>query len=130
MICLAVVSRVTLSVGGYGAPAFMLDIFNLADQSSPGTVYFARLWAGRDIVLGLFLITARRSYVLPALLLCVCVECFDLVSIGLAFAGSVFTVDNALSQSSTVFAALVPELIAVVLIARRRGAAALAPVAG
>ena len=79
--------------------------------------YIIRVWAIRDIVLAVIVALANRGNVKTLLLACIIIDITDTISAQLSGAAGLFGASETWSLKLTAIAALVPELIALVILA-------------
>jgi hypothetical protein len=82
--------------------------------------YIIRVWAIRDIVLAVIVAFANRSTVQTLLLACVAIDATDIMSAHLSSVAGLFNASETWSLKLTAIAALVPELMALVLLTIRK----------
>ena len=110
--------RLSLAAFGYGAPELLMASLGAPAESNPQMPYIVRVWAIRDIVLGLLVITSSRATLRPLLVACVAIDTTDIISALLAGAAGQFDFAQTLGLMSTAIAALLPECAALWLMSR------------
>ena len=117
--------RFAIAALGYFFPAFSTQIYGFDFEPQDPVWYFVRVWAGRDMIISLLVLTSRRDYLVPLLVACIGVEISDLVSSYLAYQSGALDADHYVAQLWTIIApALAPETLALLLILRARAKAA------
>jgi hypothetical protein len=79
--------------------------------------YLVRVWAVRDIVIAVIVAFADRSIVKTLLLACVAIDATDIFSAHLSGTAGLFNASETWSLKLTAIAALIPEVIALALLA-------------
>jgi hypothetical protein len=114
LMCLV---RFSLSAIGYADPLWLMQQLNISIDSNIQMPYIIRVWAIRDIVLAVIVALANRGSVKTLLLACVAIDTTDIISAHLSGTARLFSASETWSLKLTAIAALVPELIALVLLA-------------
>jgi hypothetical protein len=112
--------RFGLGLIGYIEPYWLMEQLGAPAVSNIQMPYIIRVWAIRDIVLTVLVISAQGSSVTKLLLACIAIDLTDIVSAHLSGTAGLFSVAETWSLQLTAIAALVPELIALVLLVARR----------
>jgi len=117
LIGVACLVRFSLGAVAYLAPMWLLGLDPVAGTES--VPYFVRIYAVRDIVLAVLLVSATPNYVVPLLIGCIVVDGGDLLAVILAGASGAATSGEtvALVGLSTAFVTI--QAIALHLIRRR-----------
>lgn len=102
----------------YLSPTAAFDGFGMTQEPTSVANYLVRVWAGRDVVIALLVLTARAVYLKRLLIGCIAIECSDFAAATLAHTSGIFTMDQLMAQYATIIAAFVPEAIALALIFR------------
>lgn len=108
--------RFSLSAVGYIDPLWLMAQLNTPIDSNIQMPYIIRVWAIRDIVLATIVATADRRNVRTLLLACIAIDATDVVSAHLSSVAGLFNISDTRSLQLTAIAALIPEIIALVLI--------------
>lgn len=108
--------RFSLSAVGYADPQWLMGQLSIPIDSNIQMPYIVRVWAIRDIVLAVVVAAANRNTVKTLLLACIAIDATDIVSAHLSGAAGLFNIAETWSLKLTATAALVPELIALVLL--------------
>ena len=108
--------RFSLSAVGYIDPLWLIAQLNTPIDSNIQMPYIIRVWAIRDIVLAIIVATADRRNVRTLLLACIAIDATDVVSAHLSGVAGLFNISDTRSLQLTAIAALIPEIIALVLI--------------
>jgi hypothetical protein len=108
--------RFGVSAVGYIDPLWLMAQFNIPLDSNIQMPYIIRVWAIRDIVLATIVAIADRSSVRTLLLACITIDATDIMSAHLSRAAGLFDAAETRSFQLTAVAALIPEIIALVLI--------------
>lgn len=108
--------RFSLSAVGYIDPLWLMAQLNTPIDSNIQMPYIIRVWAIRDIVLATIVATADRRNVRTLLLACIAIDATDVVSAHLSGVAGLFNISDTRSLQLTAIAALIPEIIALVLI--------------
>ena len=116
LIGLMCLIRFSLSAVGYVDPLWLMAQFNIPIDSNIQMPYIIRVWAIRDIVLAIVVATADRRNVITLLLACIAIDATDVVSAHLSGVAGLFNISDTRSLQLTAIAALIPEIIALVLI--------------
>ncbi|MGI0495471.1 hypothetical protein ACN4EG_27150 [Alkalinema pantanalense CENA528] len=116
LIGLMCLIRFSLSAVGYADPQWLMGQLSIPIDSNIQMPYIVRVWAIRDIVLAVVVAAANRNTVKTLLLACIAIDATDIVSAHLSGAAGLFNIAETWSLKLTATAALVPELIALVLL--------------
>ncbi|NJM00211.1 MAG: hypothetical protein HC840_32565 [Leptolyngbyaceae cyanobacterium RM2_2_4] len=116
LIGLMCLIRFSLSAVGYADPQWLMGQLSIPIDSNIQMPYIVRVWAIRDIVFAVVVAAANRSTVKTLLLACIAIDVTDIVSAHLSGAAGLFNTSEIWSLKLTAIAALVPELIALVLL--------------
>jgi hypothetical protein len=116
LIGLMCLIRFSLSAVGYVEPTWLMEQLSIPIDSNIQMPYIVRVWAIRDIVLAVIVASANRSTVRMLLLACVAIDTTDIMSAHLSGIAGLFNASETWSLKFTAIAALVPELMALVLL--------------
>lgn len=116
LIGLMCLIRLSLSGLGYADPLWLMQKLSISIDSNIQMPYIIRVWAIRDIVLAVIVALANRGSVRTLLLACIAIDTTDIISAHLSGAAGLFSVSETWSLKLTAIAALVPELMALVLL--------------
>ncbi len=116
LIGLMCLIRFSLSAIGYADPLWLMQQLNIPSDANLQMPYIIRVWAVRDIVLAVLVALADKQSVKPLLLACMAIDTTDILSAHLSSAAGLFSPSETWSLQLTAIAALVPELIAWVLL--------------
>lgn len=120
LLLIMVVGRGTVAALSYFAPELAMEIYGFNFRPSDPVWYFIRVWAGRDIILSLLVLTSRPHYLVPLLIACLGVEASDLVAASLGYASGALDAAHFQAQLVTILApAMIPEAMALFFIVRR-----------
>lgn len=117
LIGLMCLIRFSLSAVGYADPVWLMEQLNIPIDSNIQMPYLVRVWAVRDIVLAMIVAFADRSTVKPLLLACIVIDATDILSAHLSGLAGLFNASESWSLKLTAIAALVPEIMALALLA-------------
>lgn len=117
LMCLV---RFSLSAVGYADPQWLMEQLSIPIDSNIQMPYIIRVWAIRDIVIAVLVVFANRTTVRSLLLACVAIDATDIVSAHLSGVAGLFNASETWSLKLTAIAALVPELMALVLLTLRK----------
>jgi hypothetical protein len=120
LIGLMCLIRFSLSAVGYGDPLWLMEQLSIPIDSNIQMPYIIRVWAIRDIVLAVIVAFANRSTVKTLLLACIAIDTTDIMSAHLSGLAGLFNASETWSFKLTAIAALVPELMALVLLTIRK----------
>lgn len=120
LIGLMCLIRFSLSAVGYADPLWLMEQLSIPIDSNIQMPYIIRVWAIRDIVLAVIVVFAKRSTVQPLLLACAAIDATDIISAHLSGVAGLFSASETWSLKLTAIAALVPELMALVLLTIRK----------
>jgi hypothetical protein len=120
LIGLMCLIRFSLSAVGYADPLWLMEQLSIPIDSNIQMPYIIRVWAIRDIVLAVIVAFANRSTVQTLLLACVAIDDTDIMSAHLSDVAGLFNASETWSLKLTAIAALVPELMALVLLTIRK----------
>jgi hypothetical protein len=113
LMCLV---RFSMSAVGYVDPLWLMAQLNISIDANIQMPYIIRVWAIRDIVLAIIVAIADQRAVMTLLLACIAIDTTDVISAHLSGAAGLFNASETRSLQLTAIAALIPEVIAVVLI--------------
>ncbi|AFY43274.1 hypothetical protein [Nostoc sp. PCC 7107] len=116
LIGLMCLIRFSLSAVGYADPLWLMKQLSISVDTNIQMPYIIRVWAVRDIVLAVIVAFANRSTVRTLLLACIAIDLTDILSANLSGASGLFNDSETWSLKLTAIAALVPEIIALVLL--------------
>ncbi len=116
LIGLMCLIRFSLSAVGYIDPLWLMAQLNTPIDSNIQMPYIIRVWAIRDIVLATIVAIADRRNVTTLLLACIAIDATDVVSAHLSGVAGLFNISDTRSLQLTAIAALIPEIIALLLI--------------
>jgi hypothetical protein len=116
LIGLMCLIRFSLSAVGYADPLWLMGQLSIPIDSNIQMPYIIRVWAIRDIVLAVIVAFANRNTVQTLLLACVAIDATDIMSAHLSGVAGLFNASETWSLKLTAIAALVPELMALVLL--------------
>ncbi|MEO1373743.1 MAG: hypothetical protein AAFW70_05340 [Cyanobacteria bacterium J06635_10] len=120
LIGLMCIIRFSLSAVGYVSPHWLMEQLSIPMDSNFQMPYIIRVWAIRDIVLAVVVASANKSTVKTLLLACVAIDFTDVLSAHLSGVAGLFNPAETLSLKLTAIAALVPEIMALVLLTLRK----------
>jgi hypothetical protein len=118
LLALMCAVRFGLAAFGYAAPDALLAELGASPAANLQAPYIVRVWATRDMVLALLVIAARPAWLQPLLLACIAIDCTDIVSAWLSGRAGLFSPADTLGLMGTAVAALVPEVLALLLVRR------------
>lgn len=116
LIGLMCLIRFSLSAVGYADPLWLMEQLSISSDSNLQMPYIIRVWAIRDIALAVIVALANRDSVKTLLLACIAIDATDIISAHLSGVAGLFSASETWSLKLTAIAALVPELIALVLL--------------
>lgn len=116
LILIMCLLRLGLGLIGYLNPVFLINEFGADPSINIKMSYIIRVWAIRDIVLAVIIISATPKYILPLLIGCFVIDSFDILSAMLNYFSTDTSVSDTIGLVSTAIAALIPETLAVLLI--------------
>ena len=111
--------RAGLAGYGYLEPVGLMAQLGAPLGSNPQMPYIVRVWAIRDIVIAVLVITATPQTIRKLVAACIAIDLTDVMSAHLAGASGLFSASDTWSLKATAIAALIPETIALLLILRR-----------
>lgn len=114
--------RFGLAAFGYAAPEMLMDALGAPMAANVQSPYIVRVWAVRDMVLAVLVLSARMPVLRTLLVACIVIDCTDILSAVLAGRDGLFDVAGTYGLMTTAVAALVPEVLALLLIHRQRQA--------
>jgi len=117
LIGLMCLIRFSLSAIGYADPLWLMQQLSIPIDSNIQMPYIIRVWAIRDIVLAVLVSLANKGSVKTLLLACIAIDTTDVISAHLSGLAGLFNASETWSLKFTAIAALVPELIALFLLA-------------
>ncbi|MDX2243841.1 MAG: hypothetical protein NW224_24450 [Leptolyngbyaceae cyanobacterium bins.302] len=120
LIGLMCMIRFSLSAVGYANPQWLMAQLHIPIATNIQMPYVIRVWAIRDIVLAVLVAGATPNVVKMLLLACVAIDTTDIVSAQLSGAAGLFDAAETWSLQLTAIAALIPELLALVLLTVRK----------
>lgn len=118
LILIMCLLRLGLGLIGYLNPVFLINEFGADPSINIKMSYIIRVWAIRDIVLAVIIISATPKYILPLLIGCFVIDSFDILSAMLNYFSTDTSVSDTIGLVSTAIAALIPETLAVLLISK------------
>lgn len=101
---------------GYVDPLWLMAQLNIPIDSNIQMPYIIRVWAVRDIMLTVVVAIADRRTVRTLLLACIAIDATDVISAHLSSVAGLFNSSETRSLQLAAIAALIPEIIALVLI--------------
>jgi hypothetical protein len=109
---------------GYIDPPWLMAQLNVPIDANIQMPYIIRVWAIRDIVLAIVVAIAdfpkerlrQRQTVMTLLLACIAIDATDVISAHLGGAAGLFNASDTRSLQLAAIAALIPEMIALVLL--------------
>jgi hypothetical protein len=116
LMCLV---RFGLALFAYLAPEALMAELGAPFGTNPQAPYIVRVWAIRDMVLAVLVVTARPAMLRPLLIACIVIDATDILSAWLAGRAGLFDGPDTLGLMTTAIAALVPEVLALWLLAQR-----------
>jgi hypothetical protein len=111
--------RLGLPIVAYIEPVWLMEYFGCPPTTNLQMPYIIRVWAIRDIVLSILIVSARGNIIKALLWACVAVDATDVLSAQISGASGLFNAANTWSLTIAAVAALVPEIAALALIYRR-----------
>ncbi len=105
---------------GYAEPMWLMEYFGCPVATNLQMPYMIRVWAIRDIVLSVMVVSARGSIIKNLLWACIAVDTTDILSALFSGAAGLFNTANTWSLTFSAVAALIPEIAALTLIYRRQ----------
>jgi hypothetical protein len=108
--------RFSLSAIGYVDPLWLMAQLHVPIDTNIQMPYIIRVWAIRDIVLAIIVAVADRYVVMMLLLACIAIDTTDVISAHLSGVAGLFDAADTRSLQLSAIAALIPEIIAVVLL--------------
>jgi hypothetical protein len=111
--------RFGLALFAYVAPEVLMAELGAPAAANPQMPYIVRVWAIRDMVLAVLVVTARPATLRPLLIACIVIDATDILSAWLAGRAGLFDAADTWGLMTTAIAALVPESLALWLISRR-----------
>ncbi|MFP4006835.1 MAG: hypothetical protein ACLFV6_02355 [Spirulinaceae cyanobacterium] len=120
LIGLMCLIRFSLSAIGYADPAWLMEQLHIPIDVNIQMPYIVRVWAVRDIVLAAIVALADRNIVKTMLLACIFIDTTDILSAHLSGLAGLFNESETWSLKLTAIAALIPEVVALVLLAIRK----------
>lgn len=110
--------RFGLAAIGYINPPWLMEQLGAPVTANLQMPYIVRVWAIRDIVLAILVLTAYPSTIKPLLLACIAIDCTDVLSAFFSGMAGLFNPADTRSLQLAAIAALIPETIALGLILR------------
>ena len=107
-----------LAVFGYAAPEALMNSLGAPVEANPQMPYIVRVWVVRDVALVLLVVLSASQSLRPLLYACVAIDVTDVVSALLSGSAGQLDQSQTLGLISTAIAALIPECIALALLAR------------
>lgn len=104
--------RLGLAAIGYINPPWLMEQLGAPAAANLQMPYILRVWAIRDIVLAILVLTANPNTIKPLLLACIAIDCTDVLSAFFSGMTGLFNPDDTRSLQLTAIAALIPETIA------------------
>ncbi|MDJ0618238.1 MAG: hypothetical protein QNJ63_16080 [Calothrix sp. MO_192.B10] len=120
LIGLMCIIRFSLSAIGYADPHWLMEQLGIHISSNVQTPYVVRAWAIRDIVIAALVAAANKSTIKTLLLACIVIDTTDIISAHLSGAAGLFNTAETWSLKLAAIAALVPEVMALVLLTVRK----------
>lgn len=119
--CVAVMCLVRsgLAAVAYIAPEWTMQMLGAPPAENLRMPYVVRVWAIRDLTIAGLVVHLRRTHLRTLLVACVVVDATDVLSAALAYASGAYDSATAVGLVMTAVAALVPELAALGILARR-----------
>lgn len=117
LMCLV---RFGLAAYGYLLPSALMEQLAAPAADNLQMPYIIRVWAVRDMVIAVLVATAGPAMIRTLLVACIAIDATDILSAWLGGRAGLFDPAATLSLMTTAIAALVPESLALLLIARRR----------
>jgi hypothetical protein len=111
--------RFGLALFAYVAPEALMAELGAPAAANPQMLYIVRVWAIRDMVLAVLVVTARPAMLRPLLIACIVIDATDIFSAWLAGRAGLFDAADTWGLMITAIAALVPESLALWLLSRR-----------
>ncbi len=115
--------RFALAAYGYVEPIMLMEQLAAPQASNIQMPYVIRVWAIRDIVLAVLVAAANQSTITTLLAACVVIDSTDILSAYLSEVSGLFNAADTRALQITAIGALVPEIIALVLIMSRKAPA-------
>lgn len=110
--------RFGLAAIGYINPPWLMEQLGAPVAANLQMPYILRVWAIRDIVLAILVLTANPSTIKPLLWACIAIDCTDVLSAFFSGMAGLFNPTDTRSLQLTAIAALIPETIALGFILR------------
>jgi hypothetical protein len=112
--------RFALAVYGYVEPVLLMEQLAAPQATNIQMPYIIRVWAIRDIVIAVLVAISGKNTIKTLLAACIAIDLTDMVSAQLSNASGLFNAADTLSLQVTVIGALIPEIIALILIIRSK----------
>lgn len=116
LIGLMCILRFSLSAVGYVDPHWLMEQLNIPIDSNLQMPYVIRVWAIRDIIIAVIVAFADKNTVKTLLLACIAIDFTDILSAHLSGMAGLFNTSETWSLKLTAIAALVPEIMALLLL--------------
>ena len=120
LIGLMCILRFSLSAVGYVEPYWLMEQLNIPIDSNLQMPYVIRVWAIRDIVLAVVVASSDKNTVKKLLLACIAIDFTDILSAHLSSMAGLFNTSETWSLKLTAILALVPEIMALILLIIRK----------
>jgi hypothetical protein len=108
--------RFSLAAYGYATPGELMEQLRAPIANNPQMPYIVRVWAIRDIVLAVLVVIATPATVRKLLVACIIIDLTDVLSAHLSGLSGMFNSSDVWSLKATAIAALIPEILALILI--------------
>jgi hypothetical protein len=115
--------RFGLAAYGYAEPVMLMEQLAVPQASNLQMPYIIRVWAIRDIVLAVLVAAANQSTIKTLLVACIAIDLTDILSAYLSKVSGLFNAADTFSLQITVIGALIPEVIALMLILKQKAQA-------
>ena len=120
LIGLMCILRFSLSAVGYVEPYWLMEQLNIPIDSNLQMPYVIRVWAIRDIIIAVIVAFADKNTVKKLLLACIAIDFTDILSAHLSSMAGLFNTSETWSLKLTAILALVPEIMALILLIIRK----------
>jgi hypothetical protein len=118
LLAIMVLVRFGLAAFAYAAPEALMAELGAPAASNPQAPYIVRVWAVRDMVLGLLVVLARPAWLQQLLIALIVIDATDILSALLSGVAGQYDSQQTLGLMTTAIAALVPEGLALLLLRR------------
>ncbi len=112
--------RIGLGMTGYLFPEFLIKEFGADPELNSKMSYIIRVWAIRDIVIGVLVIFSKPRYIIALLIDCFCIDSFDILSAILNHLSTNTSLSDTAGLIFTAVVALIPESLAIFLINKNK----------